>query len=94
MRIEITSKEIKVTDSIREKIELISKKLGATTHAHFQELLGEKPTRIEVVVTFLALLELVKRYRVSAKQEELFSDIEIERMNDWNSDEEIEIEFE
>ena len=79
---------------IREKIELISKKLGAAEHAHFRELLGEKPTRIEVVVTFLALLELVKRYRVSAKQDSLFSDIEIERMADWNPDEEIEVEFE
>jgi segregation and condensation protein A len=80
--------------TIREKIELISKKLGAAEHAHFRELLGEEPTRIEIVVTFLALLELVKRYRVSAKQDGLFTDIEIERMADWNPDEEIEVEFE
>jgi len=80
--------------TIREKIELISKKMGAAEHAHFRELLGENPTRIEIVVTFLALLELVKRYRVAAKQEGLFTDIEIERMADWNPDEEIEIEFE
>lgn len=80
--------------TIREKIELISKRLGATEHARFRELLGEKPTRIEIVVTFLALLELVKRYRVAAKQEGLFTDIEIERMADWNPNEEIEIEFE
>jgi segregation and condensation protein A len=80
--------------TIREKIDLISKRLGAAEHAHFKELLGEKPSRIEVVVTFLALLELVKRYRVAAKQEGLFTDIEIERSEDWNTDEEIEIEFE
>ena len=80
--------------TIREKIELISKRLGVVEHAHFKELLGEKPTRIEIVVTFLALLELVKRYRVSAKQEGLFTDIEIERMDGWNPEEEIEIEFE
>jgi segregation and condensation protein A len=80
--------------TIREKIDLISKKLGAAEHAHFKELLGEEPTRIEIVVTFLALLELVKRYRVAAKQENLFSDIEIERMEDWDVEEEIEIEFE
>ena len=80
--------------TIREKIKLISKRLGTAEHAHFWELLGENPTRIEVVVTFLALLELVKRYRVAAKQEGLFTDIEIERMADWNPNEEIEIEFE
>ena len=80
--------------TIREKIELISKKLGVVEHAHFRELLGENPSRIEIVVTFLALLELVKRYRVSASQEGLFADIEIERMDGWNLEEEIEIEFE
>ena len=80
--------------TIREKIELISKKFGAVDHAHFTDLLGENPTRIEVVVTFLALLELVKRYRLSAKQENLFTTIEIERLDDWNPEEEIDIEFE
>jgi segregation and condensation protein A len=80
--------------TIREKIELISRKLGASEHAHFKELLGENPSRIEIVVTFLALLELVKRYRVSAKQKDLFTDIEIERLDNWNPDEEIDIEFE
>jgi segregation and condensation protein A len=80
--------------TIREKIELISKRLGTAEHAHFRELLVENPTRIEIVVTFLALLELVKRYRVAARQEGLFKDIEIERMADWNPNEEIEIEFE
>ena len=45
-------------------------------------------------VTFLAMLELIKRYRVQAYQEGLFSDIEIDRMEDWSEDEEIEIEFE
>jgi len=80
--------------TIREKINVISKKMGETTHAHFKELLGENPTRIEVVVTFLALLELVKRYRVEAKQSGLFAEIEIERMAEWNTDEELEIEFE
>lgn len=80
--------------TIREKIELISKKFGETEHARFKELLGDNPSRVEVVVTFLALLELVKRYRVAATQQGLFSEIEIERMEDWNPEEEIEIEFE
>jgi chromatin segregation and condensation protein Rec8/ScpA/Scc1 (kleisin family) len=49
---------------------------------------------MEVVVTFLALLELVKRYRVSAMQEGLFSDIQIAKLEEWKDDEELEIEFE
>jgi chromatin segregation and condensation protein Rec8/ScpA/Scc1 (kleisin family) len=40
------------------------------------------------------MLELIKRYRVQAHQEGLFTDIEIDRMEDWSEEEEIEIEFE
>jgi segregation and condensation protein A len=80
--------------TIREKIELISKMLSTEERATFSDLLGENPSRIEIVVTFLALLELVKRYHVVARQEELFREIQIDRMEDWNPDEEIEIEFE
>jgi chromatin segregation and condensation protein Rec8/ScpA/Scc1 (kleisin family) len=46
------------------------------------------------VVTFLALLELVKRYRVAAKQEGLFNEIQIEKLEEWGEDEDLEIEFE
>ena len=80
--------------TIREKIDLISKTLKAISHASFRSLLGEKPTRLEIVVTFLALLELVKRYRVEARQESIFSDIQIDRLEDWKDDEQIELEFE
>ncbi|HEX7567923.1 MAG TPA: segregation/condensation protein A [Anaerolineaceae bacterium] len=80
--------------TIREKIALIAKRLGISRNATFNGLLGQNPTRLEVVVTFLALLELVKRYRVSAQQEKLFSDIQIEKLEEWGTDEELEIEFE
>ncbi|MFZ5820106.1 MAG: segregation and condensation protein A [Chloroflexota bacterium] len=80
--------------TIREKIEAIARRLSKSSNASFGELLGPSPTRLEIVVTFLALLELVKRYRVAARQQALFGDIEIERMADWADDEEIEIEFE
>jgi segregation and condensation protein A len=80
--------------TIREKIALISEKLGRTTHATFGDMLGKEPSRLEIVVTFLALLELVKRYRVAAKQDGLFGEIGIERADEWNQDEELELEFE
>jgi segregation and condensation protein A len=80
--------------TIREKILLIAEKLARGQSASFSGLLGKRPSRLEVVVTFLALLELVKRYRVEARQEGLFSDIRIEKMGEWGTDEEIEIEFE
>jgi segregation and condensation protein A len=80
--------------TIREKIALIAQRLGKDHHATFTGLLGQKPTRLEVVVTFLALLELIKRYRVSAQQEYLFSDIQIDKLEDWGTEEELDIEFE
>jgi segregation and condensation protein A len=80
--------------TIREKIAWIADRLGREPHTSFSRLLGKEPTRLEIVVTFLALLELVKRYRVAAKQEGLFTDIEIDKMAEWGPDEEIEIEFE
>lgn len=80
--------------TIREKITLIGKALKLITHSSFRALLGDRPSRLEVVVTFLALLELIKRYRVEVRQESLFSDIEVERLEDWGEDEEMDVEFE
>ena len=80
--------------TIREKIELIATRLRIERRANFRELLGENPTRLEIVVTFLALLELVKRYRVQAQQESLFSDIAIQPMEEFTEGEEFDLEFE
>lgn len=80
--------------TIREKIELITKTLRNIQRTTFSGLIADKASRVEIVVTFLALLELIKRYRVTARQEALFGDIEFERADEWRDDEEIEIEFE
>ncbi len=80
--------------TIREKIDLITKTMNEMGRSTFRALLNQGASRLEVVVTFLAMLELVKRYRIQAHQESLFSDIEIDRTEDWAEDEEIEIEFE
>ncbi len=80
--------------TIREKIEYITKTMKSIQRMSFSGLITDRSTRVEIVVTFLALLELVKRYRLSAYQNELFGDIEFERTEEWQDDEEIEIEFE
>ena len=80
--------------TIREKIELIATKLRVEHGTTFRTLMGENPTRLEIVVTFLALLELVKRYRVQAQQEALFSDIAIQPLEEFREGEEFEVEFE
>lgn len=80
--------------TIREKIDLIVKTMKEVEKASFRSLLNQGASRLEIVVTFLAMLELVKRYRLNAHQEGLFGEIEIDRMEEWNEEEEIEIEFE
>jgi len=80
--------------TIREKIAWIASRLAQEPCTSFRSLLGKKPSRLEVVVTFLALLELAKRYRVSVTQERLFDDIRIEKTAEWQENEELEIEFE
>jgi len=80
--------------TIREKIQHIRQILNQTRHATFRQIVGASKSRLEVVVTFLALLELVKRYRVLALQESLFSEIQIEPLGDLGEDEDFELEFE
>jgi segregation and condensation protein A len=80
--------------TIRQKIAYISDALSRNKNSSFKTLVGPESTRLEVVVTFLALLELIKRYRVSAQQDALFGDIQIERSDDWNLEEDFELEFE
>jgi segregation and condensation protein A len=80
--------------TIRENIDLIAKMMKEVEHSTFRALLEPGASRLEIVVTFLAMLELVKRYHIQAHQPDLFSDIEIDRMEDWKDDEDIDIEFE
>jgi segregation and condensation protein A len=48
----------------------------------FKELLERQPTRMEIVVTFLAVLELLKMGRLQVTQEELFDEIQLELVDD------------
>lgn len=86
--------------TIREKIQLIAKRLKAATRTRFSELVNgsgltvDSPhQRLHIVVTFLAMLELVRRYRVSVHQAVLFEDIEIERAEEWDDNLDFELEF-
>jgi len=80
--------------TIREKIDMIATTMRTVERSTFRTMLTQGASRLEIVVTFLAMLELIKRYRLQAHQEGLFEDIEISRMEAWKEDEEIEIEFE
>ncbi len=70
--------------TIREKIQTIIRRLRSSGMTTFRSLLQPNISRVEVVVTFLALLELVKRRIVAAQQNGLFSDIEVQPATDLN----------
>jgi segregation and condensation protein A len=65
--------------SIDEKIALIKTMLIDKLRVNFSRLLKSAATKTEVIVSFLAVLELAKQKELVFEQEELFSDIHISR---------------
>lgn len=63
--------------SVSEKIELILQRVGNGAPLRFSDLFGAIASRVEVVVTFLALLELIRLRQVRALQRSVFGEIEI-----------------
>ena len=63
--------------TVSEKIELIMKILAGRTRVKFSELFAGAMSRMEVVVTFLALLELIRLRQLAVEQPEAFGEIEI-----------------
>jgi len=79
--------------TIREKIQTILSHLRTLQNITFRSILGKSTPRVEIIVTFLAMLELVKRHIVSAEQSILFGDIELASLTDMNGVEELPFEF-
>jgi len=77
--------------TIKNRINKIKNYLRTREHIQFSELVAEDKSRLDIVITFLALLELVKNHAISARQDTLFSDIGFEKTQ--NLDQEFEIEL-
>ena len=63
--------------SLRARIDTLLATLGVARRVTFDSLFGEQPTRGYVIVTFLAVLELMKQHVVEALQEEIMGPIMI-----------------
>jgi segregation and condensation protein A len=68
-----------VTITIAQQISLIERETARSKAVSFRRLLEQASTRLEVIVTLLALLEMVKQLRVAMRQDRLFGDILIVR---------------
>jgi segregation and condensation protein A len=63
--------------TVSEKIELLRQVLAGKGALKFSELFQQSASRMEVVVTFLALLELIRLKQIVVSQPAPFSEIEI-----------------
>ena len=74
------SKEIvKETFTVEQKISSIKDTLISRNKIKFSELFLESSSKDEVITTFMALLELIKMQVIRVSQDDLFSDIQIEK---------------
>lgn len=65
------------TFTVRERSGLIRRKLMEKEHLSFRELLSERPSRMEVVVTFMAVLEMMARGEIHITQGDTFAPIRL-----------------
>ena len=63
--------------TVSEKIEYVMKLIAARPRLKFSELFADVMSRTEVVVTFLAMLELIRLKQIICVQPETFGEIEI-----------------
>ena len=70
---------IPVTVTIEGQVAHIEKRLTRRHRIRFRDMLSEATSRVEIVVTLLALLEMMKQDRVHVHQDQLFGEIVIER---------------
>jgi segregation and condensation protein A len=63
------------TLTIRDQMNLIERILRYRPDISFKRMLRRARDRVEIIVTFLAVLELLRRHKVDVVQEQLFGDI-------------------
>lgn len=73
--------------TVDEKIQMVTDRLEDEGVLRFSALFGDAPMKEEVVVTFLAVLELLKLKRIRIMQKALFDDIQIIKREDEDSGE-------
>ncbi len=78
--VQIPKEIIRKTVSIKEKIDYLRSLIAEKARFGFGEFLRKSKTKMEAVVSFLALLELVKQKAVDVEQKGLFGEIDIKKI--------------
>jgi segregation and condensation protein A len=80
--------------TVREKVDLIRELLAADGRASFRAIVERCGTRMEVVVSFMAVLELIKSCLIDAVQDVSFEDIVLVPCEDAPVDAQVEVSAE
>ena len=81
---------VRVSERIAEIVSILSTR----PHLSLAELLENETSRLVIIVTFLAVLELWKHARITVAQSSLFSPIMLERGERWEDNEQLAVEEE
>jgi segregation and condensation protein A len=81
---ELEEEFIERTVSIEEKIIAIQDFISAVSHTNFSSILTDSNSKTDIIVSFLALLELIKQNNVTVSQDGLFGEIEIDRKENYD----------
>jgi len=69
-----------ITITIANQMDLIERATARRQRVSFRQIIEQATTRLEIIVTLLALLEMVKQLRVTMRQDLSFGDILIVRV--------------
>jgi segregation and condensation protein A len=75
----LAQKTIKQTISIKMKINYLQEMISKELKIKFKSVLQKAKTKLEAVVSFLALLELVKQQIIKVEQDKTFGEIIVEK---------------
>ncbi|MGB0757324.1 MAG: segregation and condensation protein A [Patescibacteria group bacterium] len=78
--VKLPEKTIRKVVSLREKIQGLLTRLDSEKSVYFHETLEVQDDSSEKIVSFLAMLELVKQRKVTVSQDSLFTDIIVKRL--------------
>jgi segregation and condensation protein A len=79
---------------VRDKIVAIVRSIRRIGKLSFKSLVKTARSRLEIVISFIAVLELIKQRQVEATQDELFGDIEVKPGREWDEDQEFDFDLE
>ncbi|MYA18991.1 MAG: hypothetical protein F4Z25_01695 [Chloroflexi bacterium] len=65
---------------LRDRVSLLTERLERDRTVSFRELIGAATSRLVVIVDFLAVLELIRRRYVEARQDDAFGEITLARI--------------